>query len=134
MLKSDTKTYFLCGASKLFGGWLLYVGAMKWIAGASGFVGYITKSFSETWVPYPLLLGMGWMILCAEVLCGLWLLSGKCSRMAWTATALLLFALTFGQTLLQKHDVVANNWQYVIFALACAAISDPVVCNKKEAG
>ncbi|KAF0220169.1 MAG: hypothetical protein FD174_1408 [Geobacteraceae bacterium] len=39
-------------------------------------------------------------------------------------TALLLFLLTMGQTILMKPDVIAN-WQYLVLTLACAALSAP---------
>ena len=52
------------------------------------------------------------------------ILSGRKPRMVWTLTSLLMFLLTFGQTILMKPDVVAN-WQYLVLALMCAALSDP---------
>ena len=37
--------------------------------------------------------------------------------MAWTLAALLMFLLTFGQTMLQSPDVI-NNWLFTVLALA----------------
>ena len=42
----------------------------------------------------------------------------------WSLTALLMFLLTIGQTILMKPDVIAN-WQYTVLVLACAALSGP---------
>ena len=122
------REFFLFYARMAFGGWLLYVGAMKWIGGAGGFVGYIGSQFAETWVPMPLVAGLGWFIIIAEPLFGLWLLSGKTPRLAWAATADLMFVLMMGQTILKQFPTVANNWQYVVFAAACAALSSPSCC------
>lgn len=121
----DTKKFFLFGARVFFGIWLLYLGAAKWIFfGAPGFVGYITQEFSATWSPPLLNTFLAWMIIIAEPLLALWILSGHKPRQAWMSSALLMFALVFGQTMLMKYDVVANNWQYLILCLVCAAMSD----------
>jgi uncharacterized membrane protein YphA (DoxX/SURF4 family) len=114
---------FLRGARLAFGFWLLFVGATKWINGASGFVGYISSTFAETWAPPAMVIVMAWGILVLEPLCGIWLLLTKNCRMSWLVTALLLFTLTFGQTMLGNYDVVANNWQYFFLALGCAALT-----------
>jgi hypothetical protein len=42
----------------------------------------------------------------------------------WTATTLLMFLLTIGQTILQKPEVI-GNWQFLVLTLVCAALSDP---------
>ena len=123
-----TKQYFLLGARLAFGLWLGYVGTMKWIGGSNHFIGYIQTAFAATWLPSQLVLATGWIIICAEPILGLWLLTGKCGRCAWTCTALLMFMLTFGQTVLQDHATVVNNWHYFIFALACAALADNKEC------
>jgi hypothetical protein len=68
---------------------------------------------------------LAWVILVAEPVLGVLLLLGQKSRCVWTLTSLLMFMLMFGQTLLQKYDMVASLWMYTIFALACAALSDP---------
>ena len=119
-----THELFLLGARLCFGAWLLYLGITKWTGGAGGFVGYLENEFASTWLPGFLVTVTGWLILLAEPVVGLWLLVGKCQRWAWLAATLLMFILMFGQTLLQKYDVVANNWQYLILALACAALCD----------
>ena len=51
-------------------------------------------------------------------------ISGRRPRLVWTLTALLMFLLTIGQTILLKPEVIAN-WQYLVLTLACAALSDP---------
>lgn len=127
---SDSKTFFLCGAKLFFGLWLLYVGLAKWIfMGPTAFVGWITETFNATWSPPALNTGLAWIILFAEPLLALWIFSGKHARQAWMAAAFFMFLLTFGQTILMKYDVVANNWMYLIFCLTCAALSDTSCCN-----
>ena len=123
IMAMESKEFFLFGASYSFGIWLLYLGLNKWIGGASGFVGYITKQFAETWAPEPLTLALAWIILIAEPLLGLWLITGKKLRLAWIATAKLMFMLMFGKTLLQDYPGVADNWQYLALALVCASFA-----------
>jgi len=57
------------------------------------------------------------------------ILSGKKARLVWALTSLFMFMLAFGQTLLMKPDVIAN-WQYLVLALVCAALSEPDSMNK----
>lgn len=124
LLSLSPGSFFVLGARLSFGLWLLYVGIIKWIGGASNFVGYITTQFAETWSPAFLNTTLGWLIIIAEPLAGLWLLSGKRQRLAWTATALLMFLLFFGVTMLKRPDTV-YNFLYFVFALACAALASP---------
>jgi uncharacterized membrane protein YphA (DoxX/SURF4 family) len=120
----DPRRYFLFGARIYFGLWILYAGVVKWIQfGASGFVGFIAESFDKTWSPHALNVVLAWIILIAEPVSGIWLLTGRCQRRAWSLTSLLMFMLMFGQTLLMKPEVT-DNWHYVVFALVCAALSD----------
>ena len=67
---------------------------------------------------------LAWLIMIAEPVLALFILSGKKSRTAWTLTTLLMFLLVLGQTLLMKPDVIAN-WQYLVLTLVCASLSDP---------
>lgn len=113
------------GMRLFFGVWLLYVGMVKWILfGPENFVGFITAAFNATWSPPILNSALAWIIIIAEPLAALWILSGKKPRTAWMSTAMLMFLLLFGQTILQK-ETVTDNWHYVIIALVCAALSDP---------
>ncbi len=116
---------FILGARLTFGTWLFYVGLAKWLGGAAGFVAFITSAFSKTWIPEPLLLLTGWGILIAEPLLGIWLVLGLTKRWAWISAAGLMFLLTFGQTVIKEHSTVANNWQYLVLCLACAALAGP---------
>ena len=129
---SDPKKYFVCWMRLFFGIWLFYVGFVKWYAiGASAFVGMITTKFDPTWSPHILNVGLAWIILCAEPLLGLALLSGQKAREVWTLTALLMFMLTFGQTMLFDPTVV-YNWMYTILALTCASLScSATTCSEK---
>lgn len=121
----DTRKFFLCGMRLFFGSWLLYVALVKWILiGAPAFVGMITAQFDPTWSPHKLNVLLGWLIVVAEPLLALAILSGRKPRQVWTLTALLMFLLTIGQTILMKPDTNAN-WQYVVLTLVCAAMSDP---------
>jgi uncharacterized membrane protein YphA (DoxX/SURF4 family) len=125
----DSRKFFLFGARIYFGAWLLYVGLSKWIfAGPTAFSGYISGQFANTWSPAALNTALAWVILIAEPLLALLILAGVRARKVWMATALLMFILLFGQTMLMKYDVVADNWQYLILALACAALHDEDVC------
>jgi uncharacterized membrane protein YphA (DoxX/SURF4 family) len=121
----DTRRFFLFGIRILFGAWLFYVGITKWVfIGADTFVGYIVTDFDKTWSPHILNVGLAWLIIIAEPVLGLLLLIGQKQRMIWTLNTLLMFLLAMGQTILMKPDVNAN-WQYVVLALLCAALSDP---------
>jgi hypothetical protein len=121
----DARRFFLFGMRFFFGAWLLYVGLYKWVAmGPEVFVGYITAEFDQTWSPHLLNVLLAWLILIAEPLLAALILAGKRARLVWTLTALLMFLLTLGQTILLKPEVIAN-WQYLVLTLACAALSDP---------
>lgn len=121
----DTRRYFLSGIRFFFGLWLLYVGIAKWIfIGPDTFVGYITTDFDKTWSPHNLNVVLAWLIIIAEPVLALLILSGKKAREVWMLTSLLMFLLTFGQTILMKPDVIAN-WQYLVLTLVCAALSEP---------
>lgn len=123
--KYDTRRFFLCGTRLFFGLWLLYVGLSKWILmGPATFVGYITTQFDKTWSPHILNVLLAWLIMIAEPVLAVLILSGKEARKAWTLTSLLMFMLTIGQTILMKPDVIAN-WQFLVLTLVCAAQSDP---------
>ncbi len=123
--KHDTRRFFLCGMRLFFGLWLLYVGFSKWIImGPDTFVGYITAQFDKTWSPHILNVLLAWLIMTAEPVLAVLILSGKKARKGWTLTSLFMFLLTFGQTILMKPDVIAN-WQFLVLTLVCAALSDP---------
>jgi len=108
-----------------FGLWLLYVGLSKWIfMRPNAFVGFITSEFDKTWSPHYLNIFLAWLIIVAEPVLAFFILSGRKARLAWSLTALLMFLLTIGQTILMKPDVIAN-WQYFVLTLACAALSEP---------
>ena len=129
---SNGKELFLFGTRLAFGVWLLYLGLSKFIfIGPENFVGYISNSFAETWIPSFLILVTSWVILIGEVVLGAWLIIGKAPTLAWIATAKLMFILMFGQTVLQEHAVVFQNWHYFFIALLCASLSAEV--NKCEA-
>ncbi len=112
-----------------FGLWLLYVGLFKWIVmGPNTFAGYITAEFDKTWSPHILNVLLAWLIMTAEPVLAVLILSCKKARKVWALTSLLMFLFTFGQTILMKPDVIAN-WQYLVLTLLCAALSDPDPLN-----
>jgi uncharacterized membrane protein YphA (DoxX/SURF4 family) len=124
-LRYDARRFFLFGIRIFFGLWLLHAGLSKWISmGAGTFVGYITSQFDRTWSPHVLNVSLAWLILVAEPVLALLILSGRKPRAVWTLTSLLMFLLTVGQTLLGKPNVNAN-WEYLVLVLLCAALSGP---------
>ena len=124
-LNQDPRKFFVCGMRFFFGLWLLYAGLFKWFAiGPVNFVGFITTDFDKTWSPHALNVLLAWLIIIAEPVLAAFILSGKKPRVAWALTALLMFLLVIGQTILMKPDVIAN-WQYLVLTLVCAALSDP---------
>lgn len=132
MLSYEPRKFFVFGARIFFGIWLLYGGLYKWIVmGPGTFVGYITAEFDQTWSPHFLNVLLSWVILLAEIILPLWILSGKLHRLAWSLAALLMFMLVLGQSLLMKPDVIAN-WQYLILTLVCAALSEPIFKKNAE--
>src|SRR5882672_8848829 len=100
---TDARRFFLCGMRFFFGLWLLYVGLFKWISmGPTTFVGFITGDFDKTWSPHLLNIFLGWLIMIAEPVLAVLILSGKKARLVWALTSLFMFMLAFGQTLLMK--------------------------------
>ncbi|MBP2684768.1 MAG: hypothetical protein H6Q79_2807 [Deltaproteobacteria bacterium] len=125
ILKYDTRRFFLFGIRLFFGSWLLYVGLSKWvIMGPGVFVGYIAAQFDKTWSPHMLNVSLAWLILVAEPVLAILILSGRKAREVWMLASLFMFLLTIGQTILMKPDVIAN-WQFLVLVLLCAALGDP---------
>jgi len=124
-LKYDTRRFFLFGIRLFFGSWLLYAGLSKWILMGPGvFVGYIAAQFDKTWSPHILNVSLAWLIMAAEPVLAVLILSGRKARTVWGLTSLFMYLLTIGQTILMKPDVIAN-WQYLVLTLLCAALSEP---------
>ena len=122
-LKYDTRRFFLFGIRFFFGAWLLYVGLSKWIFMEPGvFVGYVAAQFDKTWSPHLLNVSLAWLILVAEPVLAMLILSGREARKVWTLTSLFMFLLIIGQTILMKPDIIAN-WQFLVLVLLCAALS-----------
>jgi uncharacterized membrane protein YphA (DoxX/SURF4 family) len=125
-LNYDSRRYFVFWIRIFFGIWLLYAGLFKWFAiGPNAFVNLITTDFDKTWSPHGLNVFLAWVILFAEPLLSLWILSGIKQRLAWTLTSIFMFQLVAGQTLLMKPDVI-YNWHYMVLTVVCAALSDPL--------
>ena len=123
-LNYEARRFFLFGMRFFFGLWLLYVGLTKWIVmGPGTFVGFIASQFDKTWSPHALNVLLGWLILIAEPVLAVAILSGQQARLVWSLTTLFMFLLTIGQTILMKPDVIAN-WQYTVLTLVCAALSE----------
>jgi uncharacterized membrane protein YphA (DoxX/SURF4 family) len=108
-----------------FGIWLFYAAINKlFLIGPANFVGFITADVDKTWSPHVLNVALAWLIMVSELVLGVLLVSGWRPRLVWTAAGLLMFLLTFGQTMLMKGDV-GSNWLYLILAWTCAALSAP---------
>lgn len=119
----DARRFFLFGMRFFFGTWLLYGGLFKWIGmKPTEFVSAITEQFDPTWSPHALNVALAWLILIAEPVLALFILSGKAPRVAWTLTSLLMFMLVCGQSILMKPEVI-SNWQFLVLTLVCAALS-----------
>lgn len=116
------RDFFLKGSRLAFGAWLFYASLAKWFGGPNVFVGYISSEFRKTWSPPLLNTALAWVILFAEPVVALWLLSGIRQRCAWTAASLLMFLLLLGMTILGKPEVI-YNFHYFFLCLACAAWS-----------
>ena len=128
----DARRFFLFGMRFFFGIWLLYAGIMKWfVIGPNAFVGFITVDFDKTWSPHILNVVLAWIIMVAEPVLSLWVLSGKNARAAWGSMSLLMFLLMFGQSLLMKPQVT-DNWHYVVLTLVCAALSMEQTTSSKK--
>ena len=124
-LSYDTRRFFLFGIRFFFGSWFLYAGLSKWIfMGPGTFVGYIATQFDKTWSPHVLNVLLAWLIMVAEPVLAVLILSGRKARKAWALASLFMFLLVVGQTILMKPDVIAN-WQFLVLVLLCAALSDP---------
>lgn len=120
---TDARHYFLLLIRFFFGIWFLYAGLMKWLVfGPEGFIGFITSEFDKTWSPHVLNVLLAWLIIIAEPILALWILSGIRARLAWTATSFLMFLLVMGQSILMKPEVIAN-WEYLVLTVVCAALS-----------
>ena len=122
----DARRFFLFGMRIFFGIWLLNLGLTKWFKmGAGDFVGMITEQFDrpKTWSPHALNVGLAWIILVAEPVLAVLILTGIKPRVIWSLTALLMFQLLLGQSLLGKD--MFPNWGYTVLTLVCAALSQP---------
>lgn len=129
---TDPKGQFVALISVFFGLWLLYVGLMKWfVFGPGQFISMLEGSFAKTWVPPLLTRGLTIIILVAEPLLGLWLMSCKLRKLAWFFTSLLMFQLMLGQTILQEQTVF-QNWGYCVLAVLCFALSENKGCGTTE--
>lgn len=128
--------FFLTSLRLTFGIWLGYVGGLKWIYGSTNFIENLTDSFSKTWAPPEFIVPLGWVILVAEPLIAALLILGIHQRCTWRLTALLMFGLMFGQTILQSPSL-AGNWLYLLIALFGASFAEDscassTACDSEE--
>lgn len=118
--KFNTMTSTKCSLTLFrwfFGFWIAYVGISKWLLfGPLAFQAHLSSEFASTWLPATLVSISGWIILVAEPLLGIWLLSGIAVRLAWIAGSLLMFLLTFGMTV-KMDPGVSDNWFYLVLCL-----------------
>ena len=76
------RRFFLYGMRFFFGLWLLFVGLAKWFfMGPATFVGFITSAFDKTWSPHVLNGLLAWLIMIAEPVLAMLILSGRKTRL-----------------------------------------------------
>jgi len=92
----------------------LFYGLGKFMMGYSNYAGWMINLFKDTWLPGFALLPFTYALPFIEVGLGALLLAGILSRWTFVATGLLLAALIFGQVILQKPEVVAQNLVFTI--------------------
>ena len=78
----------------------------------------IQEGFAGTWLPGILVAPYAHVLPFVEIAVGTALLLGLCTRWAFFLSGVLLVSLAFGMMVQQQHAVVANNFNYVLFAVA----------------
>ena len=102
-----------------------YSGLSKIVGGVGGFVnGYLVPLFSKTFLPSILVTSYGYMLPYVELALGILLIVGIFRNAVLFLTGLTLISLTFGQMLLQKHEVVANNFVYIFLTAILLFLSE----------
>ncbi len=86
----------------------------KGMAGVEAVVGYFQSMFKDTWLPMPLVTLHAHLLPYIEALIPIWLIVGWRLRYAWVFTSLFMVTLAFGMTVVQKYDVAATNFLYVL--------------------
>jgi len=93
---------------------MLFYGVGKFVMGFSNFVGWITGTFKDAWLPSIFWMPFTYTIPFAEIVLGIVLIIGLKTRWSLFLTGLYLVGLTFGQVVLSKPEVVAHNLIFVI--------------------
>ncbi|HNQ22066.1 MAG TPA: hypothetical protein PKK06_03130 [Phycisphaerae bacterium] len=89
----------------------------KWKGGwesVRGTVVYFQNAFAQTWLPAPLVTLHGYLTPFVEASIVVWLLIGWRLRIAWVYTSVFMISLAFGMSVAGKHDVAAQNFNYVL--------------------
>ena len=130
----DFRRFFLFGMRFFFGAWLLYVGLSKWIfMGPGTFVGYIAGQFDKTWSPHALNVSLAWLILVAEPVLAILILSGRKARTVWTLTSLLHVPADHRPD--HPHEARRHRQLAIpVLVLLCAALSEPDSSDEEDRG
>jgi len=127
---NDARRYFLLLMRVFFGLWLLFAGLNKWIPkGPAPFIEQTQTMFADAWPPRWLITILAWLIAISEVVLALLILSGWKPRLIWSLTAALMFMLMMGLSILMLPNA-ADNWQFIVLASVCAALSGPCFCRR----
>jgi len=93
--------------------------------GPGVFVGYITAQFDKTWSPHMLNVSLAWLILVAEPVLAILILSGRKARAVWMLAT--LFHVSADHRPNHPHEARCHReLQFLVLVLLCAALSDPV--------
>jgi thiosulfate dehydrogenase [quinone] large subunit len=94
-------------------------GYVKFVMGLGHVTEFILTTFKDTFLPAFLLVPYSKALPFAEVLAGLWLLTGFKLRTGWVFTSALLISLTFGLIVTKSQDV---SQLYVYLLVSCAGL------------
>lgn len=119
-----------------FGSLFLLAGAGKFIGGYSGYVGWMTDSFKDAWIPDLLLLPFVYSLPFLEVGLGVLLLAGLLTPWALFGTVLLMVAFNIGKLALKDHAAVVDHTVYITLAVIgiLAAKSDRFSLDRLRKG
>lgn len=115
--QTQKSLHWLSVLMRLSLGGLLVIAALNKIPGGiSGTVNYYQSLFQSTILPGFLVTAHASVVIFAELILGLWLLSGFRLSLAWKASSLLLVSLAIGMVFAGKYDVASDNFTYVFLS------------------
>jgi thiosulfate dehydrogenase [quinone] large subunit len=97
-----------------------FAGVGKFMApgGAGAVAQKMREDFAGTWLPAFLVAPYVHALPFMEIIVGVLLVLGLCTRRTFFVTGLLLVSLAFGMMLQKQHAVVGTNLTYVLMAAA----------------